>query len=346
MRSTLVRVASLLGVLLIAYLLFINVFDDNANLVSDDSTLPTIRVGVLVSGSVHWQIETLKNYKFDTQAGFNVIPVPLGSVNALLVALQGDAVDTIVSDWVWVANQRNKERHFFYHPFSTALGGVVAPIEQNINSVSDLVGKSIGVAGGPEGKSWLLLTALARQKYKIDLAQQSSIKFVAPPLVNALLTGKKLDAGLNYWHFNSVLDKSLYKEVLSGQDILSAFGVSDKVPMIGWVIKQDWAEQNREMVDKFLAAVSLAGQRLKDSDEAWGDIEYLLKPQQKQHSVVLRDAFRRGIPQEFTESDVENIKLIFAILEKSKGYGNQSNSDQGKALAELPQDIFWQVKGR
>jgi len=307
---------------------------------SNDSTLPKVRVGVLVSGSVHWQVETLKKNGFDKQNGINVNVVPLGSVNALLVALQGDAVDFIVSDWVWVAKQRNKGRHFMFYPFSTVLGGVVAPTSKNFVNVGDLLAKKVGVAGGPEGKSWLLLTAYAKKKFNIDLEKRSTIKFVAPPLVNALLDSQKLDAGLNYWHFNAVLDKSRYKELLSGQDILSAFGVVDKVPMLGWVFQEKWAKQNSNIVDKFLAAINLAGQQLKNSDEAWAAIEYLLKTEQKKYSLVLRDEFRTGIVQEFGQLDVENMAAIFTVLEKSR-----VNDNVSKSSTPLPQDIFWRVKG-
>ena len=64
---------------------------------ANSTGIQEIRVGVLVSGSVHWEVETLVKRGFDKQNNIHVKTIPLGSVNALLVALQGGAVDIIVS---------------------------------------------------------------------------------------------------------------------------------------------------------------------------------------------------------------------------------------------------------
>jgi len=362
--------------LAISFSLFVGIALSHATEIKDkQADLPKVRVGVLVSGSVHWQIETLKSFNFDRQNGIEVVTVPLASVNALLVALQGDAVDVIVSDWVWVAKQRNRNKEFMFYPFSTSIGGMVAPVASEIKGINDLIGKKIGVAGGPEGKSWLLLTAYARDKYNIDLEQQAQVKFVAPPLVNALLKRNQIDVGLNYWHFNSVLDKSRYTEVLSGQDILKAIGVSAKVPMLGWVFQKNWANKDSARINGFLNAAYLAAQKLDKSNDAWVNITHLLKPEQKEHSLALRDAFRNGIVQDFDNSDIENIKAIFKILEtsrspESKRMQNNSNnknrdnkSGENKRAYEnniirgdnnrqgdrqmpgLPDGIFWKIAG-
>src|SRR5690606_9323803 len=126
--------------------------------------------------------------------------LPLGSKNAVSVALQGGAVDLIVSDWIWVSRQRAAGRPYTFVPYSVATGAVVVRPDAGIEELADLQGRRLGVAGGPVDKSWLLLQAYAHRTLGKDFAASLEPTFAAPPLLNQLLLRRELPAVLNYWH--------------------------------------------------------------------------------------------------------------------------------------------------
>lgn len=86
--------------------------------------LPVVRVGVLKFGTINWEMDVIKRHQLDQKAGFKLDVVPLASKNASSVALQGEAVDIILSDWVWVSRQRASGKTYAISPTSATAGGM------------------------------------------------------------------------------------------------------------------------------------------------------------------------------------------------------------------------------
>ena len=122
-----------------------------------------IEIGTLENGTVNWELQTIKDRGFDTANGFTLELLPLAGNPATQVAMQGGEVDAIVSDFLWVAQQRAQGADFTFLPYSTAVGSLVVPADSPVQTLADLKGKKIGIAGGPVDKSWLILRAYARQ---------------------------------------------------------------------------------------------------------------------------------------------------------------------------------------
>ena len=57
-----------------------------------------IKVGSLQYGSVNWELKLIKDLGLDEQNGFSLEIIELASKNAAAGALQGGAVDLIVTD--------------------------------------------------------------------------------------------------------------------------------------------------------------------------------------------------------------------------------------------------------
>ncbi|MDZ4093387.1 MAG: ABC transporter substrate-binding protein, partial [Paracoccaceae bacterium] len=129
-----------------------------------------LRIGSLATGTVRWELDTISHYGFDTANEFTLQVTELAGNPATQVALLGGEVDVIVSDWLWVAQQRAEGRKFVFIPFSTAVGGLLVAADSPVKTLADLKGKKIGIAGGPVDKSWLILRAYARQQTGEDLA--------------------------------------------------------------------------------------------------------------------------------------------------------------------------------
>ena len=103
------------------------------------------------------ELKLIKELKLDIDNNFDLEIIELASKNAAAVALQGGAVDVIVTDWFWVSRQRNEGRNFSFVPHSMAAGGLIVHNDSGIKGLEDLKGKKIGIAGGQVDKSWLIL---------------------------------------------------------------------------------------------------------------------------------------------------------------------------------------------
>lgn len=106
----------------------------------------TLRVGVLQYGTVNWEIQTIQARKLEQTYNLSLSVVPLSSPQALLVALQGDKVDVILSDWLWVIRQHEMGRDYRFSPYSTNAGHLVVNGQANIATLKDLKHKILGVA--------------------------------------------------------------------------------------------------------------------------------------------------------------------------------------------------------
>ena len=193
--------------------------------VLSNGELPAVKVGVLQFGTVNWELATVENHQLDKAAGFSLQTVALGNKNATSVALQGGEVDAIVSDWIWVSRQRSSGKNYAFFPYSNAVGGMVVSPESGIDSLADLRGKRLGIAGGPVDKSWLIYRAYTKQKHGFDLADVVDAKFAAPPLLNKLMGKGELDAVITFWKFGAKLKAAGMLPLQTIPEILPELGV-------------------------------------------------------------------------------------------------------------------------
>ena len=128
------------------------------------SAAERLRVATQKTGTFAWELEIIHAAGLDRQLDINIETTELASTEAGKIALRGGSADLIVTDWLWVGRERALGDNLVFYPYSSSLGAVMAPAGSNIKGVPDLVGRKIGVAGGPLDKSWLLLQALARRR--------------------------------------------------------------------------------------------------------------------------------------------------------------------------------------
>ncbi|HLJ65036.1 MAG TPA: ABC transporter substrate-binding protein, partial [Stellaceae bacterium] len=91
-----------------------------------------VRVGVLKFGSVQWELDVMRRHQIDVGHGFTVETVELASKDAAPVALQGGAVDIILTDWLWVARRRVSGGDYTFVPHSRTNGGVMVAVASGI----------------------------------------------------------------------------------------------------------------------------------------------------------------------------------------------------------------------
>jgi len=304
-------------------------------LTSQAADVTTLRVGVLQFGTVNWELDVMQANRLAERHGFNLKVVPLASGDASTVALQGGAVDVIVSDWIWVTRQRAEGLNYSFAPYSNAVGSVMVKPDSGIRTVAGLKGRSIGISGGPSDKTWLLLRAYASKKHGIDLSSAARPVYAAPPLLNELAFGNQVDAALNVWHFDARLEARGMRPLIKLPEILAGLGVDRPMPLIGWVFREDWATQNRDALARFLSASQEAKALMAKSDAEWERLKPLMRAEDNATFLALKSGYRNGIANCTHADSQATVASVFKVLAETGG-----DKLVGKSRA-LSEGTFW-----
>lgn len=317
------------------FLLLICVFlyacSDSEKTITNNSS---IKIAALKYGTVNWTLETIKANELDTKNGFELTVQSLASTQASKIALQANAADIIAADWTWVARQRGHSYDYLFAAYSSSAGSLMVPEDSPINNIQDLVGKKLGIAGGPLDKNWLLLRALAL-KEGIDLDTQVNKVFGAPPLLNNLIKQGELDALINFWHYSARLKVKGYRQLLTTHDSIHKLGINGTVPILGFVFREQWANENTSALNGFLTASKEAALLLCTSDSHWNAILPLTRTDDKPTQELLRRDYCAGRVTQFTEDDKTAIQKIYRILATTGGAKLVGSVEQ------LDKQLFW-----
>lgn len=320
--------------LIISIALFIN-FTCVKAIANETNSLPTVNVGVLKYGTVNWEMAVIKHHQLDKKHKFNLKITPLSTKNASAVALQSNAVDIILSDWLWVNRQRFNNKNFTLFPTTIAAGGLYIPGDSKVKSLLDLNQVKIGIAGGAVDKNWLLLQAYAQQKYQLNINEKAEIVFASPPLLNRFMQKGDLDASINFWHYSARLQADGFKLLVSVSQMLTKLGVDNNLPLLGWVFDQTWATNNNQAITGFIQASIEAKKILLSSNEEWERIRPLTKAENDQVFSALKNGCRNIILRKFGQEEIQASQKVFTILAKQGG-----QTLVGKAT-ELDNATFW-----
>ena len=299
------------------------------------TSVPTVRLGVLVFGTVRWVADVIQRHHLDRAHGFVLETQRLTDNEAGKVALLGGAVDVIVSDWLFVGVERAHELRLNFSPFSSATGALLPARRGDVRSVRDLAGRRLGVAGGPYDKSWTIVRAAVRQQYGIDLARAARVIYAAPPLLSAELQRGGLDAVLTFWNFAAALEVAGLHPLLTVAACARALGLPAHPPILGYVFRQTWAERNPAAIDGFLAAAAAAEDILARSDAEWTAIRPLMNAPDDRLFARLRAGFRAGITHPTLATEQSAAERLFDVLHALGGDAATGG------LARLPPGVFW-----
>ena len=294
-----------------------------------------LKVGVLKFGTVNWELDVIKHHQLDEREGFTLEVQPFGGNDAADVALMGDAVDAIVEDFLFVSRQRADGVPLTWIPYSSSIGALMVKADGPVQGLADLKGRRIGVAGGPLDKGWLMLQAYGRDKAGIDLVKDAEPVYGAPPLLTEKFKSGELDAVLNYWHFAARLEAEGSRRLIEGGQVQEAFGVPASTPQLGYVLKQEFADESPALVDAFVRASRAAKELMKTSDAEWRR----LMPVTRAESDAVQDAFmrryREGIVESWGEKERQAAADLYRVLAK---LGGEKLVGKGEALAP---GTFW-----
>ena len=280
------------------------------------SDLPTLKIAVLKFGTVNWLMETIKTNGFDTANGFTLETVPLAGGAATSVAFQAGEVDMIVKDWVWALYQRDRDVPIEFVPYSVTLGALISKPE--VASLCDLKGGKIGVVGGETDKSWLILQALATRDCGFDITQEAEILFGAPPLMSKQLQDGAVDAVSTFWHFAAKLEAAGMKRLQGVQEAMNELGIAPAPPMIGFV--WDASRTEADLAAAMMRAAE-AGREAMADDATWEALKPAMRTKSDAEFTALRDAFKAGRPEAWTEANTEAARALYDLLTQLGGAG-------------------------
>jgi NitT/TauT family transport system substrate-binding protein len=296
--------------------------------------LGTIRIGVLKFGTVNWELDVIKQHGLDAKDGFTLEVTEFASNDAADVALMGEAVEGIVEDWLWVSRQRAEGVPLTFIPYSSSVGALMVPADGGIEALADLEGKRLGIAGGPLDKSWLLIQALAREQ-GVDLAQVTELVYGAPPLLTEKFRSGELDAVINYWHFAARLEAEGHKRLIDVTQAQEALGVPADTPQLGYIFREEWADQHTDLVQAFARASRAAKAIMDQSDEEWERLRPLTRAEDDATLEALKRRYREGIVHSWGDEERQAAGRLYGVLAELGGEELVGSSP------ELADGTFW-----
>jgi NitT/TauT family transport system substrate-binding protein len=313
-----------------------------ARAADDSGQPPTVRVGTLKFGTVNWELDVMARHGLDRAHGFTLKTVDFAGKDGADIALQGGAVDIIMTDWLWVAKRRAMGGDFTFVPHSHVTGGLMVRNDSGIKHLADLKGRKLGIGGGPADKSWIILRAYAQKTAGFDPAQASTPVFAAPPLLNETLKRGAIPASLNFWQYNARLDAAHFTELIKVEDMLPAVGLPADMPLLGWVFGERWAKANPAALQDYLAAADQARRLLADSPAEWQAIRKMTGAGDDATLEKLRAAYRRGIVAKETAAPADLARAAQRMIALLTGLGDRAEAPPGGAV---PPGTFFAVPG-
>jgi NitT/TauT family transport system substrate-binding protein len=290
-----------------------------ASLSSQASAQDTVRIGVLKFGTVNWEIDTILHNKLDEANGFKLEMVVLASNDATRIAINAGEVDVIVSDWLFVSRQRAEGVPLTFVPYSTSVGAIMVPGDSAVQDLAGLKGLSVGVAGGPLDKNWLMYQGLAQEEYGFDLKAETEQAFGAPPLLMEKLLQGELQATSNYWNYNARLEVEGYREIVSGAEAAQALGATGAISAIGYVFNEEWANEHKDAMLGFVAASRDAKELLASSDAEWERLRPIMNIEEDAVFQNTVKRYREGIPNRPIAEEEADTAIVYKRLAEIGG---------------------------
>ncbi|ATQ69196.1 ABC transporter substrate-binding protein [Methylosinus sp. 3S-1] len=276
-----------------------------------------IRLALQKTGTGAWEIAVVRALGLDKEADLELEVAELASTDAAKIAIQNGAADIVVSDWLWVARQRGDGARLTLSPHSSAIGAVMAK-NAAIHSVADLSGKTLGVAGGPLDKAWLLLRAYALRQ-GVDLTKSATIVYGAPPLIAEKAAQGELDAALVFWNFAVDLEARGLSRVLDMRDVETALGATAAPIVTGYVFDERFAAANGPALARFLAVAAKTKRLIVSSGAAWNIAAAQIRTSDAATLALYRKHYAEGIPSRSLEEERRDAAALYATLAQIGG---------------------------
>ena len=184
--------------------------------------------------------------------------------------------------------------------------------------MGDLAGRSIGVAGGPLDKSWLLLRAVALGS-GLDLTKEAKPSYGAPPLIAEKLVQGETETALEFWNFSADLESRGFRRAIEMADVEKALGASGPVAMTGYLFNEAFAASHKDALKRYFAATAEARKILAEDPSAWEPIKARLRLKDDAALAVYRQRYLEGVPKRTVAEEAADAALLYRRLAEVGG---------------------------
>ena len=284
-----------------------------------DPELPELSVSVLQFGTAHWELDHIVHRQLDRKHGYRLGLRVVANLSASHLAVVSGSANAAVADLLWAQSRYQAGSPYLYLPFSSQIGDIVVSESSGVRNLAGLQGLRIGVAGGPDSKGWVLLQKVASQQ-GIDLAGSTDVQFAAPPLLSQGLKRGQMDAIVTYWHFAARLKgEGGWRSAFAMTDLLVAMNLDPSLPVLGYVFPKKWANEHKELIDRFAGSVVEAKAELAAQASDWERLRPLLQNPETGVFDALRDGFIAGNPKPLTDDRVANLRELLILTGADAG---------------------------
>jgi len=146
-----------------------------------------------------------------------------------------------------------------------------------------------------------------------------------------------VDAAINFWHFMAKMKVSGMRQIISVSDAAAALGLDPKTPLLGYVMTDEFVQQNPTIALGFYNASRAAKDILANDDAAWEALRPSMNAKSDEQFIALRDDWRSGIPAAGPVDEV----AVSAFLKVMADLGGEKLV--GKA-STLPAGTFYSIE--
>ncbi len=219
----------------------------------------------------------------------------------------------IVTDWLWVQRERSLGDKLLFTPYSTELGAVMVKADSPIHAVGDLAGRSIGVAGGPLDKSWLMLRAAAKRE-GVDLTTSANVAYGAPSLIAEMFRKSAFESALEFWNLCVDLELQGARRAIDLVDVERELGAGGPVAMTGYAFSESFANSHGDALRRYFDAAAKARKALADDPGAWAPIKERLNIADDATLAAYRQRYLQGVPARPIAAEAADAKALFSAI--------------------------------
>lgn len=278
----------------------------------------TVRVGMQAVGTFSWVVHAMEYFGIDDELGLNIEGITYATKQATEIALRAGEVDVTVDDFVGVVLMRGRGIPVrAIYPYGKAVGGVVVPVDSDVQMLEDLEGKTIAAAS-LDDKSLLILRALTSTQYGFDPQVDGETIAAGPWLMSGLMDDGEIDAGIPYWHFVArMTGTGRFRDVMMVTDMLDQLGLSSDLPILVVVGHE---ATDPEVLTTFIEALQMTtAAMVADSDDGiWASIlenELYTLPDPSVFPEV-RARWEAGLPEVWNQELIDGlVALVEGLVE-------------------------------
>jgi NitT/TauT family transport system substrate-binding protein len=284
---------------------------------------PVMRARFEHNGSPRYMLYTMKRLGLDHEHGFHldvrlVSDALEGGMETVEARLQDGDADLIDIDYISTARERAEGAEIVaIHPYGRTVGGLVAHEDSDIEGLTDLSGRRIGVVRRLD-KNWILVRAACRQYHDFDPDETATpVEAGSKVGLTELLHDGEVDAVLQFWPIvPEITERGPYREVFPVADLVQRLSGTDrKLPISTFLTSESFLDDRPETVRRFTRAYRDVVDRLVEEDDHWDAVAADLMTYDDPAIVrAVRDGWRDMVVRDWDRETVAGMERLFDHL--------------------------------